>query len=275
MNQNLYKEAVRKSFLKAAGTYNAFSTLQKEVSEELLSYLPEALGKETAVLDIGCGTGYVTEGVKKRCPSASVYGCDIADTMLEAAKEKCAGLFFGADAESLPIKDAHFDVIVSSLAYQWVMDISAAFKETSRVLKPGGVFVFSTLGTDTFTELRQSVKTTIRASGKNRLPALLIGGLPAFMPFRKTEEIKKTLAKAGFDNITADFGVRKKTYGDVYELLKTLKNIGAGNPFKNGDQTLARGRMLKEIDKTYKERFPCEKGIKATYEVIFFRCEKP
>ena len=47
-----------------------------------------------------------------------------------------------ADAEALPYPDAAFDLVVSSTTYQWVENLSKAFTESKRVLKPGGLFRF-------------------------------------------------------------------------------------------------------------------------------------
>ena len=54
-----------------------------------------------------------------------------------------------ADALRLPFAEASADIVFSSLMLQWCDDLLIAFREVRRVLKPGGLFIFSTFGPDT------------------------------------------------------------------------------------------------------------------------------
>jgi len=70
-------------------------------------------------------------------------------------------------------------------------------------------------------------------------------GLPLFINFSGQETIISALKGAGFDNISIRAKDCIRTYHDMLELLKSIKFIGAGNPFKEGDKSLARGSILK------------------------------
>src|SRR3989338_3840066 len=79
-----------------------------------------------------------------------------------------------------------------------------------------------------------------------------------------------------------------KTHDDMWGLLKNIKSIGAGNPFKDGDNSLARGSILKKMAEIYNDRFKIKDSrlttcnsqlatrnrIYATYEVMFVYCKK-
>src|SRR4029077_10511260 len=61
-----------------------------------------------------------------------------------------------ADAYALPFATASFDLVFSNLMLQWCDDLDAVFAEIARVLKPGGLLLFSTFGPGTLAELREA-----------------------------------------------------------------------------------------------------------------------
>ena len=64
--------------------------------------------------------------------------------------------FLNADAEQLPLRDASVDLVYSNVALQWCNDLEGVFREINRVLRPGGLLMFTTFGPDTLSELRVS-----------------------------------------------------------------------------------------------------------------------
>jgi ubiquinone/menaquinone biosynthesis C-methylase UbiE len=91
------------------------------------------------LLDLGCGTGLLTLRIRRALPHASVVGCDFSHGMLrQAAEHGHRGVWVQGDATRLPFGDARFDTIVSTEAFHWFPDQSAAVDECFRVLAPGG-----------------------------------------------------------------------------------------------------------------------------------------
>jgi malonyl-CoA O-methyltransferase len=263
------KERVMESFARAAPTYDGNSEFQRKVGEELLVYYLPAPGlpeDPRRLLDIGCGTGRLLNNLLGMYPYARFTACDIALPMVSRARQRVKSprlKFLASDCENLPFREEAFDIAVSNLAYQWATDLKGAFREVHKVLKHNGIFAFSTLGPATFRELRESVNIAENISGR--------GGLPGMMKFKGEEAILRHLERAGFKEVTIKTESRQKTYRDLWDLLRTLKSIGAGNKNPDGDRTLARGALLKDVAKVYKENFPSPdgRGIVATYEVIF------
>lgn len=106
-----------------------------------LSLLPNIEG--TRVLDAGCGAGHLSEELADR--GATVVGLDVSHEMLTYARERAPDAdFVRADLGSgLPFGDGAFDGIASSLAFHYVKNWAALFRDLRRVLGPGGWVVFS------------------------------------------------------------------------------------------------------------------------------------
>ncbi len=272
----LDKEIIKISFSKAASTYDAYSTLQKDAAKDLLK-LKDKINifplntKSYFVLDIGCGTGALAFSFKNICPDANLFGCDFSLPMLFKAKENTrygSIKFLTSDCDELPFVDSFFRLAISSLTYQWVPDIARSFQEVQRVLKSGGLFLFSIPGSHTLEELRTSYKKTEDALGQN--------GRFIFKKFYDVENLSNNLKKAGFEILVIENVLKKKNYKNLWDLLKTLKATGASPPFPNGNKSLARGLFLKEISKTYQKHFPASDGtgISATYDIIYAAAKK-
>jgi SAM-dependent methyltransferase len=109
----------------------------------MLAMLPSVAGMR--VLDAGCGPGIYTEWLAER--GATVVGLDVTERMVELARARLGGraTFHVADlGEPLTmLEDGGFDLVLSPLAIDYVRDWHALFAEFRRVLRPGGLLVFS------------------------------------------------------------------------------------------------------------------------------------
>jgi malonyl-CoA O-methyltransferase len=270
------KGIIKISFSKAASTYDAYSALQKTTAKYLLE-LKNKIGFSPAnrechfALDIGCGTGTLTLSFKNKYPEINLFGCDFSLPMISKAKEKIhdgSVRLLISDCDELPFKDALFDTVISNLTYQWVPDILSSFKEISRILKPGGLFIFSTLGPRTLEELRTSIIKSEDVNG--------INGRIDFMRFHEENSLSRNLQKAGLETLAMENVLDKKNYKNLWDLLRTLKYTGASPPFSNGEKSLGRGLFLKRIEKYYLKHFPnsSRTGILATYSIVNIAAKK-
>lgn len=122
-------------------------------------FLFEPFGKEMAgripihnvqsVLELAAGTGRVTRHLRERLPSsAKLVASDLSPDMLEIAKSKFTAdqnlEWVIADMQNLPFENNAFDVVVCQYGIMFPPDKQHVFEEVYRVLKPGGVFLFST-----------------------------------------------------------------------------------------------------------------------------------
>ena len=145
---------VRRAFGRAAQSYDAAASIQRQACQLLAARLDAVDGAPRVVLDAGCGTGYGVRLLAARWPQARLLALDIAAPMLRQVSDGVAARV-QADVHHLPLADACVDVYWSCLTLQWC-DLARALAEARRVLRPGGWLVVATLGQETFAELREA-----------------------------------------------------------------------------------------------------------------------
>src|SRR5215471_2798694 len=94
-----------------------------------------------AVLDAGCGTGYLSRKLRDR--GALVTGVDLAERMIEIARADHPGIDFRVDSctELATCADGQFDLVVANYVLMDTPDLEATMRAFARVLKPGGAAV--------------------------------------------------------------------------------------------------------------------------------------
>jgi malonyl-CoA O-methyltransferase len=162
--------------------------------------------------------------------------------------------FACADAARLPLPDGSVDLIISSLTFQWCEDLVGVLKECRRVLKSGGLLLFSTLGPDTLKELRSAFASIDSAPHVNRFIDMHIVG--------------DALIQAGFASPVLEREDLTVTYPDVLALMRDLKGIGARNNDDTRPRHLSGRDTLKKLTQAY-ERYRSNNALPATYELVF------
>ncbi len=112
------------------------------VQRTVLQLAADEVGRPTAILDVGCGTGRLLQSAESRFPRARLEGVDAAAGMVKHAEEaRPAGSaihFQQATAEELPFADAQFDLVLSTMTFHHWHDQSRGIAEVARVLTPRG-----------------------------------------------------------------------------------------------------------------------------------------
>lgn len=114
------------------------------VAERLIEVY--GLGAEAAILDVGCGKGFLLYEFQKLLPGATVKGFDVSAYAIEQAKEEVRGdLFVGAAQEDFDFADGQFDLVVSlgTLHNLRIFDLAKALGEIERVGQNGYVMMES------------------------------------------------------------------------------------------------------------------------------------
>lgn len=255
----LDKAQMRRHFDRAAKHYDAAAILQREVGERLYERLDYINIQPKTVLDLGCGTGFLTQKLLKQYPKAALIALDIAVNMLKET-QKCGGWFHKpklicADAEALPLKNASVDLIISNLMVQWCNDLPKSFAEMRRVLKPNGMILFSSFGTDTLKELRASWQAVDQYTHTST--------------FVDMHDVGDALMQSGFAQPVMDMDMITMTYPSVRELMQDLKQIGANNAHHSRRKSLTGKQRLLAFEHAYQGYQQADGLYPATYEVIY------
>src|SRR4051812_35880464 len=96
------------------------------------------------VLELAAGTGVLTRAVLTRLPEVRITATDLNLAMVDVGAARVPGAVWQqADAMSLPFEDGFADLVACSFGVMFFPDRPVAYGEVARVLRPGGVFLFS------------------------------------------------------------------------------------------------------------------------------------
>ena len=256
------KQRMRGAFDRAAADYDRVAVLQREVGARLLERLDYIRLQAHSIVDVGAGTGHLSKDLSRRYKQARVIAVDIAPNMLRAARRNAGTLarlcgkhaFVCGDAERLPLANQSADLIFSNLTLQWCNQLDGAFAEFRRVLKPGGLLLFSTFGPDTLRELREAWASADHAQHVNA--------------FIDMHDIGDALLRAAFSDPVMDVERLTLTYGDVQQLMRELKTLGARNANAGRARGLTGKGALRAMTAAY-EKLRRDGVLPATYEVVY------
>jgi malonyl-CoA O-methyltransferase len=253
----LEPHAVKRSFGRAARTYDAAAVLHTEVRENLLQRLQLVTLVPSVVLDAGAGTGHASRALKRRYPKARVIALDSSAQMLHVAGKQQSWLRpferVCADAQALPLRDSSVDLILSNLMLQWC-DPDAVFAEFRRVLKPSGLLSFSVFGPDTLSELRTAWRQVDADIHVHQ--------------FIDMHDLGDALVRNGFAAPVLDVERFTLRYLDVRKVAADLKSTGAHNSAAGRARGLTSPRKFAAMQTAY-EQFRQDGRLPATCEVVF------
>lgn len=258
-NYDINSRDVSSAFSNAAKDYDAASLLQQTIADRLIESFEFININPKHILDLGSGTGFGSEKLKHFFKKAQFYQCDISTEMLKVSRKK-SPVFFSknhflcANASQIPVANDQFDLVFSNLMLQWCHDLEPVFKEVKRVLKPNGVFLFSSFGPDTLKELRECWQ---RIDGDVHVNA-----------FVDMHDIGDSLMRNGLSEPVLSVEHIVLTYDECKDLMRELKAIGAHNINKGRRKTLTGKQRLKQVISHY-ESFREEDKLPATYEVVY------
>jgi malonyl-CoA O-methyltransferase len=132
-----------------AADYDAHARVQRHAAHRLaerIAALP--LPPAPRILEIGCGTGFLSEALLDRLPAADALLTDIAPAMLARCRDRLGDRpnvrYCAMDGEA-PDTAPGFDLICSSFTFQWFADPAASLPRLAALLRPGGRLAFATM----------------------------------------------------------------------------------------------------------------------------------
>ena len=246
---------VEKNFSRAPEYYHQHAITQHYVADKLASLIQfHCNGKVQRILEIGCGTGFLTEKLFSFFPEADFTITDLSGTMLSFCKkqtqqirsEKNISVKFAENDISMYCPGSDYSLIVSSLAFQWVQDLETVIKRLQSKLLPNGQLIFSTQSEGTFAGIKETfAEEEVDFPGPELLTA---------------DEIKSVCRN--FNSIEISNETRIEEYKSMLTFLRHIQGTGAGN---------ATGKPLptSELKKIIND----PSRISAEYNITYVACQ--
>lgn len=271
------KELLKKHFSKNAVNYDNYAVVQKRMANELIKIInpyKNNFSDRLKILEVGCGTGYLTRSIINAFPNARITAVDIASGMIDICRKNIVKEnvdFLCEDIEEVTLND-EFDIIVSNATFQWLNNFEKTLKKLCSLLKKDGIICFSTFGSNTFNELHISYN-----KAKEKLK--IANDTKPGQTFYNLEDLSDLcISSLGHKGIL-NFTIKTKEFNQieyfksVKEFLCSVKKIGANNSNKN--QNSKSPLIVKEMMKIYDRCFRNDKNmVKATYHCMFLTIEK-
>lgn len=251
----LPKLILEQVFNKAAETYDSGALMFREVGDRLIERLDFVRLQPHSVLDLGAGTGYITELLTKRYPVADIYCLDFSLEMLRQLQKKMSALSICGLAENLPLAKNSIDLLISNMMLPWCENFASIFAEVYQILKPGGLFLFSTFGPDTLYELRSSsahIDNTLRIHS-----------------FIDMHEVGDALLGANFSDPVMDMEFLSLRYDQTQTLFSDLKATGSYNVQSERWGNLTGKNRMQQFIAAYEEFRDAEQKLPVTLEIIY------
>jgi len=250
---------VRRRFDRAAARFHEADFVHRVTREGLLERMRPMTITAATVIDLGSATGAAIPLLEKRFRRARVIAVDFSAGMLRVVRSKKTLLSrrhsVQADARALPFADASIDVIFSNLMLPWTDDLDAVFTQVARVLRRDGLFVFSTLGPDSFEEIREAWATVDAGEHVNRFPDM--------------HDVGDALVRAGLRDPVLDIDRLSVSYRGAAALFRDLTAAGARNCLRNRQASLTGRERFRRFSETF---FAAEADPALTLELVYGHC---
>jgi ubiquinone/menaquinone biosynthesis C-methylase UbiE len=240
-------------------------------AEDLVSRLPGR--KYGGILETACGTGIVTRRLRDVLPATTeIVATDLNSDMFEFAKRKFRSgenvIWQQADASALPFPNCSFDAAVCQFGVMFVPDKATAMRESYRVLRSGGVFLFNVWDSFEANPFGQIAHATIASLFDHNPPRFY--EIP--FGFHDSTVIRKLLQDAGFGKIESCSETKACRSPSAREFATGLVR---GNPV--GAEATERGvdpeDLIVAVAKRIAERFG-DAPVQSTMRAIVWQAMK-
>lgn len=262
---------VRRQFDARALHFADSSALIREIASRLLERLQYMRIDPAIVIDVGCGLGESRAPLQARYANAHWLGLDVSEGMLRAGQPHglvqrfrdwargAKALSVAGDAGALPIAAGTVDLLYSNLMLHWHPEPHSVFPEWKRVLREGGLLLFSCFGPDTLKELRLAANSLSDARP---------------MPFVDMHDFGDMMVAAGFATPVMDSELITLTYTSPQQLLREVRALG-GNPRDDRSPALPSGQRARDLLAALDAQRGDDGRIRLTFEVAYGHAWKP
>jgi malonyl-CoA O-methyltransferase len=220
------KPQIAASFGEAASFYDDHAEVQRQVADRLIASLEpwRDIIPDGPIVELGCGTGFVTEGLAELYPKKEIQVTDLSAEMVDFCKQKFDqdNLSFRVqDAEDVPYDEPHYGMTVSGFTAQWFQDPAQTLGKWLQATQPGGLLLVSFPGNESFPTWRKHCEELGLPFTGNQLP-----------------DVEEMVVKMSVGPAQVDFyeDTMTETFDSAQDFFRKMKCLGAG--------TQRRGRSL-------------------------------
>lgn len=226
------------------------------------------------VLELACGTGRVTKHLVRRLSNdGTLIATDLNDGMLQIAKERTNDSriqWSVADAQNLPFGNNRFDLVACQFGVMFFADKPKAFKETLRVLKANGKFIFNTWNDVQHNDLASLTEKALQEVFPKDPPTFFMQGPHSFCD---TDAIKQLLEDSGFVQVKIEKVTKISVAASPGDAVKGILD---GTPVSNflKDRAEQAEKTKQRLRELLTEQFG-EKSLKLSMEAFVCEATKP
>ncbi|MGC9196249.1 MAG: methyltransferase domain-containing protein [Syntrophobacteraceae bacterium] len=261
--KNLASQSISARFGAAAKTYDLESEAQRAVAKKLSGLFPPPEQIES-ILEIGCGTGHLTEVLAGRFPLATIEALDISAQMIDSARRRigqCGRLRWHVVDAMRFSPGNQFSLIASSSALHWITPAGEILSRIGSMLMEKGSLVAALMVEGTLEELHEA-----RAG--------LFPHKPASVRLPSVEQILEAVLAADLSIDESRVETLCQTCGSAREFLRSLNRQGVTASSETQGNRLNRSELL-ELTDYYDRNFSAPGGgVTATYCVLYLRARK-
>ena len=238
------KELVKQQFSKNLTNYEENAVVQMIMAEKLVNLLPKKEYKN--ILEIGCGTGFLTKLLNKNIKFETYTTIDIVGECKDYIQSINPNInFIKGDIEKTELTKK-YDLIISNAVFQWITNFEKFINTLNANLNDNGILAFTTFGKENFVEIRKVGKVSLDYLSK--------------------EEIKELLSNYNIEHIEEETII--KNFENIKNMLMHMKKTGVNSL---SEKTWS----IKEINafiKHYKELY--NDNVSLTYNPIYVIAKK-
>lgn len=212
------KDRIASEFGSAASYYDKHAEVQKEVADRLIASLEpwRDILPSGPIIELGCGTGFVTQGLAELYPKREIKVTDLSEEMVEFCKRKFSdreNLSFGVqDAEQPTHEEPHYAMTVSGFSAQWFKDPAQTLGRWLEATQPGGLLLVSFPGNESFPEWKEKCAELGLPFTGNDLP-----------------DVEEMVVKMSLGPAQVDYyeDTITQSFGSARDFFRNIKNLGA------------------------------------------------
>lgn len=266
------KDKLKRRFSRNAKQYDRYARVQKIMGDTLIENIKNDKINYSNILEIGCGTGYVTKRLVEKFPNAKITAVDIAPGMIEQVKNSIKSdrvEFICGDIEEMDICDK-YDLIISNATFQWFNQLDKTLEKLVKQLNSKGILCFSTFGEKTFSELHDSFK---KAKELLKISEAVSPG-QSFYSLNGLQKIcEEATIKNGLNNeISLSETYESEYFNCCKDFLYSVKKIGANNSQSSGNRLTP--DFIETVMEIYDKDYLEDNKVRATYHNLFVYMKK-